>query len=73
MERQIVIEIVLKFVNEKYGKNGKCKFVLWNFEEIIEDDEIFYILFLEEKDENQEVWIGVYKGVIIDKRIGELF
>lgn len=47
-----MIEIVLKFVNEKYGKNGKCKFVLWNFEEIIEDDEIFYILFLEEKDEN---------------------
>ncbi len=73
MERQIAIEIALKFANEKYGKNGKRKFVLWNPEEIIEDDEIFYIPFLEEKDENQEVWIGAYKGVIIDKRTGELF
>lgn len=73
MEKQIAIDIALKFANEKYGENGKRNYVLWHPGEIIEDDEIFYIPFLEEKVENQEVWVGAYKGVIIDKTTGEIF
>jgi len=73
MKKEAAINKVLKFANKQYGEHGKLKFILQKDQEIIEDDEIFYIPFVEAQIKNRKLWGGAYKGIIIDKSTGEMF
>jgi len=73
MKKETAINKALKYANEEYGENDKVKFVLRKEYKIIEDDEIFYVPFIEEKTEHRKLWGGAYKGIIIDKTTGEMF
>lgn len=68
MDFQSAVDKVLEFAKKRYRQD----FILDKEQQIIERETLWFIPFIEKKQEERKLWLGATKGAIIDKETGEI-